>query len=137
MKMNEQLMLIHPLVWSREEERDVRALFLRDLRVPAYIGVNHQEQGRTQQLRINLCAYLRPPFDWADRLDHVLDYDCLRQGILDIVAHGHINLLETLGERIVQMCFSHAQVHGVHLQITKPEAHGDCEVGFETMRKKP
>ena len=50
MKMNEQLMLIHPLVWSREEERDVRALFLRDLRVPAHIGVNHQEQGRTQQL---------------------------------------------------------------------------------------
>jgi dihydroneopterin aldolase len=137
MKMNEQLMLIHPLVWSREDERDVRALFLRDLRVPAYIGVNHQEQGRTQQLRINLCAYLRPPFDWGDRLSDVLNYDHLRQGILDIIAQGHINLLETLGERIVQMCFNHSQVLGVHLQITKPEAHGDCDVGYELMRKRP
>lgn len=137
MKMNEQLMLIHPLVWSREEERDVRALFLRDLRVSARIGVNHQEQGRTQQLRINLCAYLRPPFDWGDQLEHVLDYDRLRQGILDIIGQGHINLLETLGERIVQMCFSQPQVHGVHLQIAKLEAHGDCEVGYETMRRRP
>ena len=136
MKMNEQLMLIHPLVWSREEERDVRALFLRDLRVPAHIGVNHQEQGRTQELRINLCAYLRPPFARSDRLDDVLDYDHLRQGILDIIGEGHINLLETLGDRIVQMCFSHPQVHGVHLQIAKPEAHEDCEVGYETMRKR-
>jgi dihydroneopterin aldolase len=137
MKMNEQLMLIHPLVWSREEERDVRALFLRDLRVPAHIGVNHQEQGRTQLLRINLCAYLQPPFAWGDQLGDVLDYDRLRQGILDLLAQGHINLLETLGERILQMCFSHAQVQGVHLQIAKPEAHGDCEVGYEMMRKRP
>jgi len=137
MKMNEQLMLIHPLVWSREEEGDVRALFLRDLRVPAHIGVNHQEQGRMQQLRIDLCAYLRPPFDWGDRLEQVLDYDRLRQGILDILAQGHINLLETLGERIVRMCFTHALVQGVHLQITKLEAHTDCEVGYETRRKRP
>jgi len=136
MKMNDQLMLIHPLVWSREDESDVRALFLRDLRVPAHIGVNHQEQGRTQELRVNLCVYLRPPFDWGDQLVDVLDYDRLRQGILDIIAEGHINLLETLGERIVQMCLSHAQAHGVHLQIVKPEAHGDCDVGFETMRRR-
>ena len=59
-------------------------------------------------------------------------------GLTGIARHEqfHINLLETLGERIVQMCFGHAQVHGVHLQITKPEAHGDCEVGFETMRRR-
>ncbi len=136
MKMNEQLMLIHPLVWTHEEEQDVRALFLRDLRVPARIGVNHSEQGRTQQLRINLCAYLCPPFEWGDQLADVLDYDRLRQGILDLIAQGHINLLETLGERIVQMCLAYPQVHGVHLQIAKLEAHDDCEVGYETMRKR-
>ena len=136
MKMNDQLMLIHPLVWSREDESDVRALFLRDLRVPAHIGVNHQEQGRTQELRINLCVYLRPPFDWGDQLVDVLDYDRLRQGILDIIAEGHINLLETLGERIVQMCFGYPQVRGVHLQIAKLEAHQDCVVGYEALRRR-
>lgn len=137
MKMNEQLMLIHPLVWNREDEQDIRALFLRDLRVPARIGVNHQEQGRTQRLRIDLCVYLRPPFHWNDRLADVLNYDDLRGGILAILAAGHINLLETLGERIVAMCFGHEQARAVHLQITKLEAHTDCDVGYETLRKRP
>jgi 7,8-dihydroneopterin aldolase/epimerase/oxygenase len=136
MQMNEQVMLIHPLVWSREEQRDVRALLLRDFKVPAQIGVNHQEQGRTQVLRINLCAYVGAPASESDQISDVLDYDKLRGGILDIIAAGHINLLETLGERIVQMCFGYSQVHGVHLQIAKPEAHADCEVGYETMRKR-
>jgi dihydroneopterin aldolase len=136
MKMDEQIMLIHPLVWNREDDRDVRALFVRDLIVPAHIGVNHQEQGRTQRLRINLCVYQRPPFDWGDRLDDVLDYDRLRQGVLDLLSQGHINLLETLGERVVQMCFRHHQVQGVHLQIAKLEAHEDCLVGYETIRRK-
>jgi dihydroneopterin aldolase len=135
MQMNEQVMLI-PLVWSREEERDVRALFLREFKVPAHIGVNHQEQGRTQILRINLCAYVTAPASPSDQLSDVLDYDKLRGGILDIIGAGHINLLETLGERIVQMCFGYPQVRGLHLQIAKPEAHGDCEVGYETMRKR-
>jgi dihydroneopterin aldolase len=136
MKMNEQVMLMHPLVWSREDDRDVRALFVRELMVDAHIGVCHHEQGATQRLRINLCAYLRPPFDWDDRLEDVLDYDRLRQGILDLLSQGHINLLETLGERIVEMCFSHQQVQGVHLQVSKLEAHDDCEVGYETLRRR-
>ena len=135
MKMNEQL-LIHPLVWGREDERDVRALFVRNLCVDAHIGVNHSEQGRSQKLRIDLNAYLRAPFEWGDRLQDVLDYDRLRQGVLDLLAQGHINLLETLGDRIVQMCFAYREVDGVHLQITKLEAHTDCEVGFETWRRR-
>ena len=63
-------------------------------------------------------------------------YDRLRQGILDIVVQGHIRLIETLGGRIVEMCFVHPQVDGVHLQIVKVEAHGDCEVGYETRRRR-
>jgi dihydroneopterin aldolase len=136
MDMNEQIMLIHPLVWSREDDRDMRALFVRNLLVPARIGVYDQEQGRPQELRINLCVTLRPPFDWGDRIEDVLNYDRLRQGILDLLAEGHINLLETLGERIVQMCFAYRQVQGVHVQIAKLEAHADCEVGYETLRRR-
>lgn len=136
MDMTEPLMHIHPLVWSREEENDVRALFLRNFEANARIGVYASEQNREQKLRFNLCVYLRPPFDWQDKLEDVLDYDRLRQGILDILASGHINLLETLAERVVALCFGHKQVCAVHLQITKLEAHDDCEVGYETRRRR-
>ena len=136
MDMNDRVMLIHPLVWREEELRDVRAVFLKDFVVPARIGAHCAEEGRTQRLRLNLCVYLRPPFDWSDRLEDVLDYDRLRQGILDIVAQGHVKLIETLGARIVEMCLGFPQVDGVHLQIVKLEAHGDCEVGYETRRRR-
>ncbi len=136
MDMNDRVMLIHPLVWREEELRDVRAVFLKDFVVPARIGAHCAEEGRTQPLRLNLCVYLRPPFAWSDRLEDVLDYDRLRQGILDIVAEGHVKLIETLGGRIVEMCLGFPQVDGVHLQIVKLEAHGDCEVGYETRRRR-
>ena len=54
----------------------------------------------------------------------------------DILAAGHINLLETLGERIVDFCLGYVQVQAVHLEIIKLEAHDDCEVGYETHRRR-
>src|SRR5262245_36842526 len=99
MKMNQEMLLIHPLVWSGNDERDGGAVSWREPGVTARIGAHDQEQGRTQRLRINRCVALRPPFDWGDRLDDVLDYDRLRQAVLDLLAQGHITLLETLGER--------------------------------------
>jgi len=136
MDMNEHPLHLHPLVWSREDERDVRCLFIRDLVIPAHIGVYAQEQGRAQKLRFDLTVTLQPPFEWHDRLDNVLDYDGLRQGILDIVAAGHINLLETLAERILKLSFGYIQVQAVELRISKLEAHRDCVVGYETRRRR-
>jgi dihydroneopterin aldolase len=136
MDVSHRHLLIHPLVWNQEEERDMRALFLRDFVADAWIGIYHQERGRTQKLRFDLLVYLTGPYDWRDEIGDVLDYDHLRQGILGILAAGHINLLETLAERVVAMCFAHPQAAAVHLQITKLEAHGDCLVGYETRRKR-
>jgi len=134
MNLPERMPHLEPVSREVDESLDERALFIRDLVVPAQIGAYQREQGRLQKLRLDLRVTLRPPFDWHDRLDDVLNYDLLRQGILDIVAAGHIHLLETLAERIVDLCFSHAKVKGVHLQIAKLEAHGDCIVGYETRR---
>ncbi len=136
MDMKEPLLHIHPMVWRRDEEDDVRALYVRNFVTPARIGVYDHEVARDQRLRFNLAVYLQPPFDWHDRLEDVLDYDRLRQGILDILASGHINLLETLGERIVTMCFSYPEVRAVHLQIGKLQAHDDCEVGYEIRQRR-
>ena len=136
MDLTEPLLHIQPLPQAGEGDRDVRALFLRNFVTRAHIGVYDRERAGDQRLRFNLCVYLQPPFDWHDQLTDVLDYDRLRQGILDILVEGHVNLLETLAERIVAFCFGYPQVGGVHLQITKLEAHDDCEVGYETRRRR-
>lgn len=134
--MKESLLSVHPLVKGREDESDLRALFLRNLVAPARVGVYGHEQGGVQPVRFDLEVCLRPPFELRDRLEDVLDYDRLRQGILDILAAGHVNLLETLAERILAMCFGFPEVVAVHLRITKLRAHDDCEVGYEVRRRR-
>lgn len=136
MDMKEPLHDLRSPGWDREDEDDVRALIIRNLVVPANIGVYPEEQGRTQSLQFDLRVELQPPFQRHDRLDEVLNYDLLRQGILTIVGAGHINLLETLAERIVAMCFEYPQVRGLRLQIEKLDAHRDCIVGYETRRRR-
>jgi len=136
MNLPERMPHLERVSRDADDSLDERTLFIRDLMVPAQIGAYQRAQGRLQKLRVDLRVTLRPPFDWHDRLDDVLNYDVLRQGILDIVAAGHIHLLETLAERIIDLCFSHAQVKCVHLQIAKLEAHGDCIVGYETRRRR-
>lgn len=136
MDMNEALLRMSPQAWRRDEEGDMRVLFLRNFVTTARIGVYAHERERAQRVRVDLAVSLKPPFDWDDRIENVLDYDRLRQGVLDILAEGHINLLETLGERILAMCFGHAEVAATHLQIAKLEAHPDCEVGYEVHRRR-
>ena len=135
MDLKEPLLHIQPLVW-RQDDDDVRVLFLRNFVTAARVGVYEHEQMRPQAVRLDLSVHLQPPFDWHDRLDDVLDYDRLRQGILDILAAGHINLLETLAERILGMCFGYPEVGAVHLQVAKLDAHPDCEVGYEIRRRR-
>ena len=87
MDMKEPLYQLHPLVWNREDDRDVRALIIRDLVIPADIGVYPQEQGHPQNLRFDLRIELQPPFEWHDRLEEVLDYDKL---IMTVETNGAI-----------------------------------------------
>lgn len=136
MDIREPLLHLHPATGRHDDGDDMRALFLRNFVTPAQLGVYAHEHGRDQRVRIDLAVQLQPPFDWHDRLEDVLDYDRLRQGVLDILAGGHINLLETLGERILTMCFSYPEVAAVNLGITKLEAHADCEVGYEIRRRR-
>ncbi|MCA3131922.1 MAG: dihydroneopterin aldolase [Betaproteobacteria bacterium] len=132
----EPILNIHPLARRREDQSDLRSLFLRNFLAQARVGVYDHEHGRGQQVRFDLEVSLRPSAELRDRLQDVLDYDCLRQGILDIVAAGHVNLLETLAERILAMCFGHPEVVAVQLRITKLQAHDDCEVGYEVRRRR-
>lgn len=117
---------------------EVRALFLRNFTVQARVGAHDHERGARQRVRLDLTAYLATDApDPGDRLAAVLDYDRLRQGVLDILGAGHINLLETVAERVCAMCFAHPQVRAVALCIAKPDAHPDCEVGYELHRVRP
>ena len=115
-----------------------RKVFLHNLVLDAHIGAYESEQGVTQPVRINLQADVaEPSAPAADRLEDVVCYNKLTQGIKAILAEGHIKLVETLAERIAELALSHPMVEAITVRVEKPNAIVEAEAaGVEIIRTK-
>ncbi len=115
-----------------------RKVFVRDLELSAFIGVYDTEQGAPQPVKINLEIEVMEPSDpVGDRLEDVVCYNKLTQGIKAIIDEGHIKLVETLAERIAELALSHAMVDTVMVRVEKPNAILEAAAaGVEILRTK-
>ena len=115
-----------------------RKVFLRDLKLDAFIGAYDSEQGAPQPVHINLEADVLEPSDpVGDRLEDVVCYNKLTQGIKAIIAEGHIKLVETLAERIADLALSHPMVMSITVRVEKPNAIVEAfAAGVEITRTK-
>lgn len=122
----------------RPADAPKRKIFLKGLTLPAYIGAYEHEQGAPQPVRIDLEAEVLEPAEPAgDRLEDVVCYNKLTQGIKAIIAEGHIKLVETLAERIADLAIAHPMVLSVSVRIEKPRAIKEAEAaGVEIIRRK-
>ena len=111
-------------------------MFLRDLEMIASVGVHPQEKIRPQRIRvsIDLRVQSRAP-EAPDTLESVLSYEDVANAIREIVAEGHVHLIETLADRIAESCLSHQEVGWVQVRIEKPDIFPDiATVGVEIER---
>jgi dihydroneopterin aldolase len=118
--------------------RGVRHVFVRDLELPAAIGVWAHEKGRTQRIRVNLDLGVAegeaPP---PDRLDAVVCYDRLTRAVRALVAEEHVHLLETLAERLAALALADARVVSVRVRLEKLDVYADAaSVGIEIERHR-
>jgi len=118
--------------------RSVRHVFVRDLVVDANIGIHdHERQGRQRvivNVDLSVTEIARPV---KDKIGEVLCYEEVAGGIEDIVATGHINLVETLAERVAQMCLRDERVEIARVRIEKPDALDNASsVGIEIERAR-
>ncbi len=114
-----------------------RRVFIRDLNVSAAIGVFSHEQGRSQQVRMNIEFWvpIAQSTSQADQLEDVVDYDFVRPGIHCLVAQGHIGLVETLVDKTIALVLANPKVLAARVQAEKSEAYPDCAgVGIEVFR---
>jgi 7,8-dihydroneopterin aldolase/epimerase/oxygenase len=117
--------------------RGIRHVFIRNLELPAHIGVYRQEEGRTQKVRINLDLATDELADAQDMLENVVDYHMIEKRIRAIIAEGHVRLAETLAERIAAACFEDTRVRTVRVRVEKLEALTAAEsVGIEIERSR-
>lgn len=124
--------------------RSTRRMFVRDLVLQARIGVYAHEHGRTQRVRVNLdlaveddgAANLSRSAVGADDLGRVVDYDTVMNAVREIVASGHVQLVETLAERVAEACLSDTRVRVVRVMVEKLDVFPDAaSVGVEIERR--
>jgi dihydroneopterin aldolase len=115
----------------------LRHVFVRDLVLPAPIGVHGHEKGREQRVRINLDLSVHeggPPV--ADRLDEVVCYEDIVERVRAVVGERHTNLVETLAERIAAVCLSDPRVRIARVRVEKLDVFADAaSVGVEILRR--
>jgi len=116
----------------------LRRIFIKNLELQAEIGIHGHEHGKTQAVRLNIDLWVEDTALPEDKLDHVVDYGALTKKIRTLVASGHVNLAETLAERIAALCLEDRRVAKTRVMVEKLEALKSAEAaGVEIERARP
>jgi dihydroneopterin aldolase len=114
----------------------IRQVFVHDLEIVASVGLLEYEKRYEQRIIVSADLAVRDDYDGvSDRLADVLDYGKVVDDIVRLVQREHVNLIETLAERIAAQCLADERVVSVRVRIEKPEVLPSCRsVGIEIER---
>jgi dihydroneopterin aldolase len=123
-------------------EKDIERIFIRNCAVDLSVGIFDFEKARPQRIIVSveleaaLTQHFRDPAD-AD-LTKVVDYGRVRNFICkDLPRQGHIHLLETVAEMILDFCFTDPRVLKAQVQLEKPRLFPETEsVGITLCRHR-
>lgn len=103
-----------------DAKKRIRHVFVRDLELNANIGVYGREKGKRQPIRINVDLTVQETDgEIQDKLANVVDYGAVVKNIEKIIDAGHVNLVETLAERIAEICLADRRVRVARVRIEK------------------
>jgi 7,8-dihydroneopterin aldolase/epimerase/oxygenase len=122
---------------THDELAELDKVRVRDLVLPARIGVWSEERDITQKVRISVELSVKPKAAHLDDLSAVISYDFIIDGIKAIVGKGHILLTETLAERIAGHCLSDARAVQVRVIVEKLDRIPGAALGCEIVRHQP
>jgi 7,8-dihydroneopterin aldolase/epimerase/oxygenase len=119
-------------------DRPLTHVFVRDLVLDAMIGAYDHERDKPQRVRVNLDLQVElRPGPSSDNLADVVSYDNLITSVREIVGAGHVNLCETLAERISERCLIDRRVKTARVRVEKLDVFADAaSVGVEIERKQ-
>ncbi|MBF0560786.1 MAG: dihydroneopterin aldolase [Alphaproteobacteria bacterium] len=115
-----------------------RHVFVRDLVLACRIGVHPHEQRAPQRIRVNLDLSVREGSTaMSDDLGDVVCYEDIIGRVRRITTAGHVNLVETLAEKIAAICLHDPRVRLVRVRVEKLDVFPDvASVGVEIERSR-
>lgn len=116
-------------------------VLLRDVEVQASVGLHawerHPERPTRLIVNVEMFAHTEGPVDGAGA-SGIIDYDGVRNAIAAWAHRPHVDLLETLVEQLVTVCFEIGPVQACRVSVVKPDIFNDVgAVGVEVFRIRP
>ena len=105
----------------------LRHVFVRDLELMALIGIYEHEKTDPQRIIVNIDLSVREGEGARTTISVMwcpMRSSCKK--VESIVAEGHINLVETLCEKIAASCLTDKRVHGGAGAGGKARHHSQC-----------
>ncbi|MBL9011813.1 MAG: dihydroneopterin aldolase [Alphaproteobacteria bacterium] len=104
--------------------RSYQRVILRDMVVEVRLGLHPWERHpeRPQRVVVNVELFARQDGPFAGSgVAAVLDYDRIRDAVRAWPLRGHTDLIETLLEELVALCFADGRVEACRVSILKPD----------------
>jgi len=110
---------------------------VRDLRVPAVIGVHAWERQTEQTLIVSLdmAADVRRAAA-SDDLADALDYSAVAETITAVLREGKFRLIETAAERVAERLLADYGLSWLRLELRKPIADAAYTAAITIERKR-
>lgn len=115
----------------------LRHVFVRDLELTMLIGIYDHEKAAPQRVIVNIDLSVEEGGAHGDDIDHVVSYEIVVNKVEALIAEGHINLVETLCERIAELCLEDPRVAIARVRVEKPDIIKNARsVGVEIERRR-
>ena len=124
--------------------RGLRRVFIRDLVLPARVGIDDHEREQAQPVIINVDASVEEASEGTageaaagstSTIADVVCYETLTEQIKEVLAGGHIDLVEVLAENIATRLLADPRIIWLRIRLEKPEAIAEAAgVGVEIER---
>ena len=109
-------------------------ILLEGLDVPMGLGIHPQERAAPQRVVLSVAMTCRYDAAPEDRIEAVIDYDFLREGIRTLAASRHFELQETLCDAVAALALADPRVVQVRVRSMKPDIYPDAQIGCEVVR---
>jgi 7,8-dihydroneopterin aldolase/epimerase/oxygenase len=111
-------------------------IVVRGLVVSCSIGIYAHERQRPQRVRISVELDVVDPGSFAtDDFATVLNYEFVVEGVKRLLAKGHVDLVETLAERVAALCLQDPRATRAAVTVEKLDIYPQSEgVGVSIVR---